>query len=77
MRSTAVGTRLGISGLPEPEPELPGTQNVGFHFVRANLGFHFSKPEFPKTRIIRPEIFRLPDCPALDGGGVDDFATRD
>jgi hypothetical protein len=65
MCSTAVGTRSGISGLPEPEPELSGTRNVGFHFVRANFGFHFSKPEFPKTRITRPEIFGLPDCPAL------------
>jgi hypothetical protein len=68
MCSTAVGTRSGISGLPEPEPELSGTRNVGFHFVRANFGFHFSKPEFPKTRITRPEIFGLPDCPALPTG---------
>jgi hypothetical protein len=65
MRSTVVGTRSGILGLPKPE--LSGSRNVGFHFVQANLGFHFSKPEFPKTRITRPEIFGLPDCPALIG----------
>ena len=31
----------GISGTPEPEPEILGTRIVGYQFFKANFGFEF------------------------------------
>ena len=53
----------GITGLPEPGPEISGTRIVGYEISGTFLGYHVWKPESIFTRKTRPEISGKPERP--------------
>jgi hypothetical protein len=49
------------SGIPKPEPEIPGTRIFGYYRTHCNFRYHFLEPEISITRITRSEKFRVPE----------------